>query len=74
MSAEVCVAEEGIRSVARVRRLLNESIRDGAARVEDGSSRTIEFVCECGDLRCDRVVRLTRDEYDSHDALLRAHL
>lgn len=50
-------------TVVEVRRFVNDSIR----KLEHGRA-TIDFVCECGDLRCRELVMLTPQEYDSTDA------
>ena len=60
-------------SVVDVRRLANDSIRDLMQSL-DTRDVPAGFLCECGDLRCDRRVSLTLAEYDVTDAgSVRAH-
>jgi len=61
-------------SVLDVRRFVNDSIKDTAERFGADSASTYEFVCECGDLRCRQLVKLTLAEYNEADAgSVRAH-
>lgn len=48
----------------RLRRFVNEQIRERAERLQSDPSTTFEFVCECGDLRCRQSVRMTLCRYD----------
>jgi len=61
-------------SAVAVRRFANETIKDTAQRFGDDSATVYEFLCECGDLRCRELVKLTLAEYDESDAgFVRAH-
>ena len=52
-------------SAIDVRRLENDAIRDEALRfVRDGAG-TVGFMCECGDLRCLRVVWRSLADYET---------
>jgi len=42
---------------------INERLEYGLRQVSDGSE-LLEFVCECGDRRCEQHVRLTLSEYE----------
>ena len=58
---------------------INERLEYGLRQISDGSE-VLEFVCECGDRRCEQHVRLTLTEYagvrrDSrHFAVLPGHV
>ena len=55
---------ERLGSALDVRRFVNDSIQY-VARQADGDPATVfEFLCECGDLRCRREVKLTLAEYE----------
>jgi hypothetical protein len=56
--------DESIDSAVDVRRFANDAIRDAARRFDGWPVTTFDFLCECGDLRCDRIVKLTPAEYD----------
>ena len=43
-------------------RQANENIRDVATRAD---MRLIPFICECAELSCTQILRLTADEYES---------
>jgi hypothetical protein len=47
-----------------IRRLVNTSIYDTAKRLDGAGDTRFDFVCECGDLRCTRIVTLTLAEYE----------
>jgi hypothetical protein len=47
-----------------VRRLVNESIHDTAKRLDGSGDTAFDFVCECGDLQCKRIVALSLAEYE----------
>lgn len=53
----------GREDVAATRRLINDSIAKGAASLDREGAMLFEFFCECGDLTCDEVVRLTVAQY-----------
>ena len=56
-----------------VRRLANDSIRELMERL-DTRDVPADFLCECGNLRCDERVRLTLSEYDeTGPGFVRAH-
>jgi hypothetical protein len=53
-------------SAVDVRRLVNDSIRGvGSGFRPDEAGAALDFLCECGDLRCRRSIRLTLAEYDA---------
>jgi hypothetical protein len=56
--------EEWVDSATGLRRFANNSIRDLAARQQREGSAVYEFLCECGDLRCQRLVELSLLDYD----------
>ncbi len=56
--------EHAVASAVSVRRLVNDSIRDGGAFRAD-TVTSYEFLCECGDLRCRELVSLTVTQYDA---------
>jgi hypothetical protein len=61
-------------SAVDVRRFVNDSIKDTAERFGGDSATIFDFLCECGDLRCRQVVKLTPAEYDESEAgSVRAH-
>ena len=67
-------SDERFTCAVDVRRFVNDSIKDTAQRLGGDSATVYEFVCECGDLRCWQLVRLTLAEYDGSDAgFVRAH-
>ena len=41
----------------------NEEIREAQIRLGLGDGRSLPFLCECDDVLCRRVVRLTAEEY-----------
>jgi hypothetical protein len=41
-------------------RKVNEGMQEG-----QGASGLLSFVCECGRLRCTRIIQLTREEYEA---------
>ena len=56
-----------------VRRFANDSIRELMERLETRDVPA-DFLCECGDLRCDERVQLTLSEYDeTGPGRVRAH-
>ena len=57
------VAQRVGRNDATFRRA-NEEIRDFAASIDADDSRQLPFLCECADLECTAVVRLTAEEYE----------
>ena len=66
--------DEWIDSATALRRFANNSIRDVAARSGRDASAIVEFLCECGDLRCQRLVELTLGDYSARSpGSVRAH-
>jgi hypothetical protein len=57
-------ADAPIGSAVNMRRFVNDSIHAAARRSGGRSQTPVEFLCECGDLRCPRTVRLTLEEYE----------
>jgi hypothetical protein len=51
-------------SAVGVRRFANEAIRDAAYVVAESPAATFQFLCECGDLRCDGLVTLTVAQFE----------
>jgi len=45
-------------------RASNERINDVAQTVDDYQATPLPFLCECADLRCTEIVRLTGTEYE----------
>jgi hypothetical protein len=43
----------------------NEEIRTFAASIDVDDTRQLPFLCECADLECTAVVRLTAEEYEA---------
>jgi hypothetical protein len=64
--------ERSTLSVVDVRRLANDSIRELMERL-DTNDVPAEFLCECGDLRCDLKAAMTLAEYDETPGGVRAH-
>lgn len=65
---------EWVDSATGLRRFANNSIRDVAVRSQRDASAIFEFLCECGDLRCQRLVELTLGEYGARSpGSVRAH-
>jgi hypothetical protein len=52
-------------SVVDVRRLENDAIRKQALGFDRARSAEIGFTCECGDLRCRRIVWRSLAQYDA---------
>lgn len=57
--------DEPIESAVAARRFVNDAIRDDARRFEDDPTLVFQFHCECGDVHCTRLVRLTMAEYEA---------
>jgi hypothetical protein len=53
------IAENGTRF-----RAANEDLRAARERFEIDPPQPTPFICECGDLDCRQIVRLTLDEYE----------
>jgi hypothetical protein len=51
--------------VVAVRRVINDHIAELAAGREDRAGELLDFMCECGDLRCVTFVELTLAEYEA---------
>lgn len=58
------LVDEWVDSAAALRRFANNSIRDMAERQRRDASAVYEFLCECGDLRCQGLVELSLADYD----------
>ncbi len=58
------VAERVGKNDATFRRA-NEEIREFAASIDVDDGRLLPFLCECADLECTAVVRLTAQEYEA---------
>jgi hypothetical protein len=58
------MTEPGL-SAVDVRRLANDAIHDAASTVAESPASTFQFLCECGDLRCDSLVTLSLGQYAS---------
>lgn len=43
---------------------INERLEHGLRQISGGGPELLEFVCECGDRRCEQHVRLTLGEYE----------
>jgi hypothetical protein len=57
-----------------VRRVVNEHIATLSARTADTDESVFDFFCECGDLRCLEVVKMTLAEYEELEpGTVRAH-
>jgi len=68
------LVDDWVDSATGLRRFANNSIRDVAARQIRDASAIVEFLCECGDLRCRELVGLTLAEYETHQpGAVRAH-
>jgi hypothetical protein len=59
------IVDESIDSGTGLRRFANDWIRTVAIRRARDAGTVVEFLCECGDLRCQRLVDLTLSEYDA---------
>ena len=46
-----------------MRRMVNDAIAELATRLDDDEREVFEFVCECGDLRCRAMKRMTLSEF-----------
>lgn len=55
-------------SAVGVRRFANEAIRDAASVVAESPGSRFQFLCECGDLRCDGLVTLTLEQFEQSEA------
>ena len=56
-------ALDGREAAASVRRLANDSVAEVAARFDQDEGGVYQFLCECGDLTCLRVVEMTLADY-----------
>lgn len=54
--------ELGIEAAVMLRRFVNDELARVASRF-DWNGREYEFVCECGNLRCDGIVKLTLADF-----------
>lgn len=54
----------GVHAGQSIRRLANRSVRESAAELRVPDDETIDFMCECGDLRCTEVVSLKLSDFD----------
>jgi hypothetical protein len=64
-STDLSASDEPINSAVSARRFVNDAIRDDARRFKDDPTLVFQFHCECGDVRCRRLVRLTMAEYEA---------
>ena len=55
-------ARYGHTAAVSVRRLVNDEIVNAAGRFDDGGT-VFAFICECGDLGCRALVKMTLAEY-----------
>ena len=53
----------GIGAAISIRRFANEEVARVGSRLDADEGNQFEFLCECGDLSCNRLVRLTIAEY-----------
>ena len=53
-----------VQAARSIRRLVNRSIYDKAVELRVADDVPLEFVCECGDLRCTALVNITLPEFD----------
>ena len=58
------IVDDLVESATGLRRFANNSIRDVAAKQQRDASSVYEFLCECGDLRCQGLVELSLVDYD----------
>ena len=65
MRASGSTLEASREEAISVRRFVNDFIAERATTYHDAAERAFEFVCECGDLACDGVVKMTLAEYRS---------
>jgi hypothetical protein len=72
-STDFSPSDEPIDSTVDARRFVNDAIRDDARRFDDDPMLVFQFHCECGDARCNLLVRLTMAEYEAAEpGLVRA--
>jgi hypothetical protein len=55
------------RAAIWLRRSVNDAAAELAARFDAGDGIPFEFLCECGDPRCSRMVEMTVDDYRLHE-------
>lgn len=55
--------ESGTGAATSVRRLVNDEIARVAARLDGDDGSVFDFLCECGDLRCRGIARMTLADY-----------
>ena len=55
--------QPGAAAATSVRRLVNDEILNAATRLDPEGNSMFEFLCECGDLNCHGIVRMTLAEY-----------
>jgi hypothetical protein len=73
-SLEQELVDDPVESATGLRRFANDSIRDVAARSQRDASTVLEFLCECGDLRCRQLVKLTLGDFGARTpGSVRAH-
>ncbi len=54
----------GVHAGQSIRRLANRAVRDSAAELRVPFHERVDFMCECGDLRCKEVVSLRLHDFD----------
>jgi hypothetical protein len=57
----------GRRAAVSIRRYVNEEIARTAGRIAADENGEFEFLCECGDLSCERRVRMALAAYRSSE-------
>ena len=63
MAVSGYLSDDAVHAVVDVRRFVNDSIK--ATADVSSASAVLEFICECGDLRCKELVKLTLDEFEN---------
>jgi hypothetical protein len=53
----------GVHAGQSIRRLANRSVRDSARELRVPDDEYVDFMCECGDLRCTEVVTLKLGDF-----------
>ena len=54
----------GVHAGQSIRRLANRAVRDSASELGVPDDEQVDFMCECGDLRCTDVVSLRLGDFD----------
>ena len=53
----------GSAGATSIRRVVNDEIALVASRMDGNDGSVFDFVCECGDLKCQGMVRMTLADY-----------